>query len=125
MGTWIWIRLPLVCERDSMRLYHNPRCSKSRQAVALLTEAGYEFEIRLYLKDGIAQDDLEILASVENIIRLKDVVGDVDRAMLDSNGIQALLADQPKALERPVLIHNGQGILGRPPELILKHLGNQ
>lgn len=125
MGTWIWIRLPLVCERDSMRLYHNPRCSKSRQAVALLTEAGYEFEIRLYLKDGIAQDDLEILASVENIVRLKDVVGDVDRAMLDSNGIQALLADQPKALERPVLIHNGQGILGRPPELILKHLGNQ
>ena len=108
-----------------MRLYHNPRCSKSRQAVALLTEAGYEFEIRLYLKDGIAQDDLEILASVENILRLKDVVGDVDRAMLDSNGIQALLADQPKALERPVLIHNGQGILGRPPELILKHLGNQ
>ena len=108
-----------------MRLYHNPRCSKSRQALALLTEAGYEFEIRLYLNDGIAQEDLEILASVERIIRSKDVVGDLDVSMLDSNGIQALLTDQPKALERPVLIHNGQGVLGRPPELILKHLENQ
>ena len=125
METWIWILLPLACERDSMRLYHNPRCSKSRQAVALLTEAGYEFEIRLYLNDGIAQEDLEILASIERIIRSNDVVGEMDVSMLDSNGIQALLSNQPKALERPVLIHNGQGILGRPPELILKHLENQ
>ena len=125
MGTWIWIHQPLACERDLMRLYHNPRCSKSRQAVALLTEAGYEFETRLYLKDGIAQEDLEILASVENIIRLKDVVGDVDTSMLDSNEIQTLLSNQPKALERPVLIHNGEGILGRPPELMIKHLENQ
>lgn len=125
MGTWIWIHLPLACEGDSMRLYHNPRCSKSRQAVALLTEAGYDFEIRLYLKDGIAQEDLEILASVENIIRSNDIVGEMDGSVLDSNGIQALLSDQPKALQRPVLIHNGEGILGRPPELILKHLGNQ
>ncbi len=125
METWIWILLPLACERDSMRLYHNPRCSKSRQAVALLTEAGYEFEIRLYLNDGIAQEDLGILASIERIIRSNDVVGEMDVSMLDSNGIQALLSNQPKALERPVLIHNGQGILGRPPELILKHLENQ
>lgn len=125
MVTWIWILLPSACDRDSMRLYHNPRCSKSRQAVALLTEAGYEFEIRLYLKDGIAQEDLEILASVENIIRSKDVVGDHDPSLLDSNEIQKLLSNQPKALERPVLIHNGQAILGRPPELILKHLEHQ
>lgn len=125
METWTWILLPLACERDLMRLYHNPRCSKSRQAVALLTEAGYEFETRLYLKDGIALEDLEILASVENIIRLKDVVGDVDTSMLDSNEIQTLLTNQPKALERPVLIHNGQAILGRPPELILNHLEHQ
>ena len=125
METWIWILLPLACERDSMRLYHNPRCSKSRQAVALLTEAGYDFEIRLYLKEGIAQDDLEILASVENIIRSKDVIGDVDVSILDSNEIQTLLSNQPKALERPVLIHNGQAVLGRPPELILNHLEHQ
>lgn len=125
METWTWTHLPLACECDCMRLYHNPRCSKSRQAVALLTEAGYEFEIRLYLNDGIAQEDLEILASIERIIRSNDVVGEMDVSMLDSNGIQALLSDQPKALERPVLIHNGQGILGRPPELILKHLENQ
>ena len=125
METWIWILQPLACERDFMRLYHNPRCSKSRQAVALLTEAGYEFEIRLYLNDGIAQEDLEILASIERIIRSNDVVGEMDVSMLDSNEIQSLLSDQPKALQRPVLIHNGQAILGRPPELILNHLEHQ
>ena len=125
METWIWIHQLLACERDCMRLYHNPRCSKSRQAVALLTDAGYEFEIRLYLRDGIAQDDLEILASVDNIIRHNDIVGEMDVSMLDSNGIQSLLSDQPKALQRPVLIHHGQAILGRPPELILNHLEHQ
>ena len=125
METWIWIHQPSACERDCMRLYHNPRCSKSRQAVALLIDAGYEFEIRLYLKDGIAQEDLEILASIENIIRHNDIVGEMDVSMLDSNEIQSLLSDQPKALQRPVLIHNGQAILGRPPELILNHLEHQ
>ena len=49
----------------------------------------------------------------------------MDVSMLDSNEIQSLLSDQPKALQRPVLIHNGQAILGRPPELILNHLEHQ
>ena len=108
-----------------MRLYHNPRCSKSRQAVALLTDAGYDLKSGSILRKEFAQDDLEILASVENIIRSKDVIGDVDTSILDSNEIQTLLSNQPKALERPVLIHNGQAVLGRPPELILNHLEHQ
>ena len=125
METWIWILLPLACDRDCMRLYHNPRCSKSRQAVALLTEAGYEFEVYLYLREGIAPDDLEALASVEGIIRSNDVIGDLELSNLSSIEVQQLLMEQPKSLQRPVLIHNGQGVLGRPPELILEHLSNQ
>jgi len=108
-----------------MRLYHNPRCSKSRQAVTLLTEAGYEFEVYLYLRDGIAPEDQEALASIEGIIRPNDVIGDLDLSNLSSIDIQQLLMEQPKSLQRPVLIRNGQGVLGRPPELILQHLANQ
>ena len=105
-----------------MRLYHNPRCSKSRQAVALLTDAGIDFEDYRYLSEGIHSEDLEILSTLTGIIRSKDVVGDVDIKNLDTDGIQTLLKEQPKCLERPVLIMNGQAVIGRPPERILEFL---
>ena len=105
-----------------MRLYHNPRCSKSRQAVALLTEAGIEFEDYRYLSEGIHSDDVEILSTLPGIVRSKDVVGDIDVKSLDSNGIQKLLKEQPKCLERPVLVFNEHAVIGRPPERILEFL---
>jgi arsenate reductase len=108
-----------------MRLYHNPRCSKSRQAVALLTEAGVEFEDYRYLSEGIHTLDLDILSSLPGILRQKDIIGSFDFENLDSNGIKELLADQPKCLERPVLVFNGQAVIGRPPERILEFLQNQ
>ena len=108
-----------------MRLYHNPRCSKSRQAVVLLREAGIEFEDYRYLSEGIHSDDIEVLSTLSGIIRPKDVIGDVDIKNLDSNGIQTLLKEQPKCLERPVLIINGQAVIGRPPERILEFLQSQ
>ena len=74
-----------------MRLYHNPRCSKSRQAVALLTDAGIDFEDYRYLSEGIHADDFEVLSTLPGIIRSKDVIGDVDLKCIDSSGIQTLL----------------------------------
>lgn len=108
-----------------MRLYHNPRCSKSRQAVALLTEAGIDFEDYRYLSEGIHPDDFEVLSTLAGIIRSKDVIGDVDLKNLDSNGVQMLLKEQPKCLERPVLVLNGRAVVGRPPERILEFLQTQ
>ena len=105
-----------------MRLYHNPRCSKSRHAVALLTEAGIEFEDYRYLSEGIHSDDVEVLSTLPGIVRSKDVVGDVDVKSLDSNGIQKLLKEQPKCIERPVLVFNEHAVIGRPPERILEFL---
>ena len=55
-----------------MRLYHNPRCSKSRQALALLQERGVEVEVYRYLDEGIDASDLHLLASLEGIVRSKD-----------------------------------------------------
>lgn len=108
-----------------MRLYHNPRCSKSRQAVQLLREAGFQFEQYRYLQLGIAPEDLEVLSTVQGIVRKKDVKGGIIVKDLTSNGIKELLEKQPNCMERPVLIFNGQAILGRPPELILDALRNQ
>ena len=108
-----------------MRLYHNPRCSKSRQAVALLTDAGVDFEDYRYLSEGIHSEDFEILSTLTGIIRSKDVIGNVDIKNLDSDGIQTLLKEQPKCLERPVLVMNGHAVVGRPPERILEFLQSQ
>ena len=108
-----------------MRLYHNPRCSKSRQAVALLTDAGIDFEEYRYLTEGVDSNDVVILSTLPNIIRTKDVIGDYDFKNLDADSIQHLLLSQPKGLERPVLIHNGEAVLGRPPESILQLVQNQ
>ena len=103
-----------------MRLYHNPRCSKSRQAVALLKERGVTFEEHRYLTDGVHAEDLALLAGLAGIVRTNDVEGEVD--LSDVDAIRALLASNPKPMQRPVLVHEGRAVIGRPPEDILQLL---
>lgn len=105
-----------------MRLYHNPRCSKSRQALALLTERGVEPEIVRYLEEGVRDDDLALLAAMEGIVRAKDAGKEVMSGLKTQADVQAVLRERPKLLERPVLIHNGRAIIGRPPEDVLELL---
>ncbi|MGB0827683.1 MAG: arsenate reductase family protein [Candidatus Poseidoniaceae archaeon] len=102
-----------------MRLYHNPRCSKSRQAVALLTERKVEFEDYRYLDNGVDPNDLDILVPLEGLIRTKEVDKSLGYNLNNVADIRKLLIDNPKALERPILIKNGQAVIGRPPENIL------
>ena len=102
-----------------MRLYHNPRCSKSRQAVALLTERGIEFEDYRYLEHGIAEEDMAIIAPLEGVIRKRDIGDSGTLDLTNPDDIKTLLKDNPKALERPILVNNGKAVIGRPPENIL------
>ena len=100
-----------------MRLYHNPRCSKSRQAVTLLTEQGIEFEEYRYLDHGIAEEDLEILSSLSGIIRTNEQ--EYKDAKFDTNDLELVkkaLENIPKLLQRPVLIKGEKAVIGRPPE---------
>ena len=103
-----------------MRLYHNPRCSKSRQALALLVERNIEFEDYRYLDNGIAQDDLDLLVTLNGVIRKKEVDKSMGYDLNNKADIRKLLIDNPKALERPILIKNGHAVIGRPPENILQ-----
>lgn len=100
-----------------MRLYHNPRCSKSRQAVAILTESGVDFEEYRYLELGIAEEDLEILSSLTGIIRTNEDEFKSDK--FDINNIKLVkeaLTKVPKLLQRPVLVKSQKAVIGRPPE---------
>ena len=100
-----------------MRIYHNPRCSKSRQAVQSLHELNIDFEEHRYLDLGILESDITILANTPGIIRSNELNEDeVGKSPID------LLRENPKLLQRPVLIHNGNAVIGRPFELILQYL---
>ena len=103
-----------------MRLYHNPRCSKSRQAVKLLTDKGVSFQEHRYLEEGIMEEDLPILASLTGIIRKQEkAFKELDFELHSVDEVIKALRSKPKLLERPVLVKDGKAIIGRPAEKIL------
>ena len=103
-----------------MRLYHNPRCSKSRQAVKLLSDKGVSFQEHRYLEEGIMEEDLPILASLTGIIRKQEKeFKELDFELHSVDEVIKALRSKPKLLERPVLVKDGKAIIGRPAEKIL------
>ena len=102
-----------------MRLYHNPRCSKSREAFALLSDRGLDFEDYRYLDLGVASEDFEALLELENVIRVRDVDKDSKYDLSSKTDLKLLLMCNPKPLQRPILIHDGKAVIGRPPTEIL------
>ena len=101
-----------------MRLYHNPRCSKSRQALAIMNESGVAFEEYRYLDLGIASEDLEILSSLENVIRTSDIKSDETIDLSSQSAVVEVLTTNPRLLQRPILVSDGKAVIGRPPEEI-------
>jgi arsenate reductase len=112
-----------------LTLYHNPRCSKSRAAKALLEERGAAFETVEYLKAPLSRQDLEALgrklgAPPSDWIRTKE--GAYGEAGLSSGSSQDAVLDaivaHPILLERPILADSERAVVGRPPERVLELL---
>jgi arsenate reductase (glutaredoxin) len=111
-------------------LYHNPRCSKSRQTLQLLQEQGIEPTIRLYLEDSPSTKEIkqllvklditprELLRKGEDAYK-ENQLGNKD--LTDTALIKAM-AEFPKLIERPIVIKGDQARLGRPPEQVLEIL---
>ena len=107
-----------------MKLYHNPRCGKSRQALALLD--GKEVEIVEYLKTPLTAEELKSLIAKIGISPLELIrKGEADfkenykgKDLSDSEWIDAMIKF-PKLMERPILEKGDKAIVGRPPEDIL------
>lgn len=102
-----------------MRLYHNPRCSKSREARNLLDERGVDFEEYRYLERGIHPDDVKLLSNIEGIIRVADLDSNADVNLGDANSVSEYILANPQVLQRPILVSDGVGVIGRPPDKIL------
>lgn len=103
----------------NMRLYHNPRCSKSRQARTLLSERGVEFEDYRYLDNGVHPNDVELLSTIDGIIRISDLDSETLIDFGDTRAVAELISANPRLLQRPILISKGVAVIGRPPENIL------
>jgi arsenate reductase len=109
-------------------LWHNPRCSKSRETLALLADKGFTPEVRLYLDDVPTADELRsalaILGlSAGELVRRKEALFkelDLTDASVDQL-IDAMVAN-PKLIERPIVFASGRAALGRPPENVLSIL---
>ena len=111
----------------SSKIFHNPRCSKSRQTLAMLEEKGIHPEIVKYLEtppsEAEIRDILKLLGiGPRELMRHKEVEyaqqGLDDEKLTDDELIKAMVAT-PKLIERPIVISNGKAALGRPPEKVL------
>ncbi|MBV2360082.1 arsenate reductase (glutaredoxin) [Thalassococcus sp. CAU 1522] len=109
-----------------MILWHNPRCSKSRQALALLEQQGADVVVRRYLDDPLSPDELRTVLTALGLraIELMRVNEPEFRAMgLSRDDDDATLIDAmaraPKLIERPVLIVGDRAVIGRPPKRVL------
>jgi arsenate reductase len=110
-----------------MKIYHNPRCSKSRQTLTLIQERGKEIEIIEYLKNPLTFEDLELIvvklsiSPIELVRNKEEIWGEnyKGKTLMDDEIIQAMV-DNPKIIERPIVINGMKAIIGRPPENVLK-----
>lgn len=112
---------------EPIRIFHNPRCSKSRQTLELLTEQGIEPEIIRYLETPPTEQELsDILEALGRQPRELMRTGEkeykelgLDNPDLSRAQLIAAMVATPKLIERPIVLANGKAAVGRPPESVL------
>ena len=108
-----------------MKIYHNPRCSKSRNGLKYLNEKGYEYEVVKYLAEGISEEELtDIIAKTGkkpfDFVRTQEEIYKKEykgKAYSDEEWIK-ILVENPKLLHRPIVINGDKAVLANPPENI-------
>lgn len=109
------------------KIWHNPRCTKSRQALAILEEKGVEVEVYKYLDDTQSMDDIkdvlkklgisarELMRTTEDDYKTLNLKDEKDEEKL----IEAMV-NYPKLIQRAIVIKGDKAVLGRPPEKVLE-----
>ena len=108
-----------------IKIYHNPRCSKSRQGLAILEDSKKEFEVIKYLDHTLYEEELNELIKFLNISPI-DLVRKNEKIWkenykgkeLSDKEIIIAMVENPKLIERPIVINNNKAVIGRPPEKI-------
>ncbi len=111
-----------------IEIYHNPRCSKSRQGLEILKNSGKDFKIIEYLKTPLTENQLSEIIDKLNIKPLdlirknesiwKEKYKDKD---LNNSALIKIMTENPRLIERPIVVKDNLAVIGRPPENI-EHL---
>jgi arsenate reductase len=108
-----------------IKIYHNPRCSKSREGLELLEKSGKPFEVVKYLDNNLSKEELAAIISTLGIksielVRKNEAIWKSDykgKNLSDEQVIDAMVAN-PKLIERPIVVNGEKAVIGRPKELI-------
>jgi arsenate reductase len=114
---------------STVTIWHNPRCSKSREALALLEETGTEADIVKYLEETPSENEIrDVLKKLgigaRDLMRTKeDLYKELGlREVDDEEKLIAAMAANPKLIERPVVIMGDKAVIGRPPEKVVEFI---
>ncbi len=108
-----------------LKIYHNPRCAKSREGLAILEESGKDFEVVKYLENPPSYIQLSAIIGKLGIPAI-DLVRKNEKIWkenykgkeMDDQAIIQAMVDNPKLIERPIVIYNNEAVVGRPPQRI-------
>ena len=110
-----------------IKIYHNARCSKSRCGLEILEKAGKDFEVVKYLEDVPTAEGLKDIIKLLGIkpidlVRKGESIWKVNFKNKDLSDAEIITAmvENPKLIERPIVINGNKAVIGRPPELILE-----
>lgn len=108
-----------------IKIYHNPRCRKSREGLAILEESGREFKVIEYLKEVPSFEELSSVISLLNIapsdlIRKNETIWKEQYKGVELSDKELITAmiENPKLIERPIVVRDNMAVIGRPPENI-------
>ena len=106
-----------------LTIYHNPRCSKSRQTLELIKEnSNKEIKVIEYLKEPVTQEDIEQLLTLLScspieMMRVKEAeFTEQNLSGADDKALIAAMVTTPKLIERPIVSDGNKAVIGRPPE---------
>ena len=114
-----------------IEIYHNPRCRKSREGLALVEASGQDFTIVKYLDDVPSVETLTGIISklgitADQLVRKNEAIWKENyksKELSEAEIIQAMV-DHPKLIERPIVVRGDRAVLGRPPESITTFLSS-
>ena len=108
-----------------IKIYHNPRCKKSREGLEILEESGQKFKIVEYLKTTLSFNELKSIIDLLDItpielIRKNEAIWKehYKGKILNDVAVISSMAKHPKLIERPIVINKEKAVIGRPPENI-------
>mgnify|MGYP006080442235 CR=1 FL=1 len=115
---------------NDVRIYHNPRCSKSKKTLQIIRDRGIEPEVIEYLKKPPTEDELQKISKLlglepKGFVRKNEAEfkeNGLSDKLNDNKEMFRLMSEFPKVIERPIVVSDKGAVIGRPPENVLKLL---